>query len=123
MILVIGILIAGGIFVLRKEKGNSEAAEPLNNVSIVDGIQIIEVSAKGGYRPKNSIAQAGIPTVLRMKTQSTFDCSGAFRIPSMSYSTFLPQTGTTDIELGSPEVGTLNAMCGMGMYRLSIEFK
>lgn len=122
VIFVIGVLIAGGILVV-KNGGGGDSDAPANNVSIVDGVQIVEVSAKGGYRPKKSVAQAGIPTIPRVKTSSTFDCSRAFRIPSMNYNTILPQSGNTDIDLGSPTAGTLNAMCSMGMYRLSVEFK
>ncbi|KKU49854.1 MAG: hypothetical protein A3F53_00685 [Candidatus Zambryskibacteria bacterium RIFCSPHIGHO2_12_FULL_48_10] len=121
VIIVIGIVAAGIIFLWRSVPAQDSL--PANNVSIVDGVQIIEISAKGGYRPKNSVAEAGLPTILRMKTGGTFDCSLSLRIPKRNVSMFLPQTGTTDIDLGTPEAGTLDGFCSMGMYRFAVEFK
>ena len=102
--------------------GNSEALDG-NNVSIVDGVQIIEIDAKGGYTPRKSVAKAGIPTVLRFNTKGTFDCSLSIRIPSMGISQILPQTGSTDINIPNPESKTLQGMCGMGMYPFEIDFQ
>ncbi|MFA6386389.1 MAG: cupredoxin domain-containing protein [Candidatus Paceibacterota bacterium] len=95
----------------------------VNNVSIVDGEQIIEIQAKGGYTPRKSIAKAGIPTILRMNTKGTFDCSSSIRIPSMNFFKSLPQSGVTDIDLGTQKAGVLNGSCGMGMYPFEIEFQ
>lgn len=94
-----------------------------NNVSIVEGKQIIEIQAKGGYTPRKSIAKAGIPTVLRFNTNGTFDCSSSVRIPSMNIFKSLPQSGSTDIDLGTQKAGTLNGSCGMGMYPFEISFQ
>ncbi len=98
-------------------------AQPVQNVAIVDGRQVIDLTAKGGYSPEQSVAKAGIPTVLRVSTKGTFDCSSAIRIPSMNISKNLPQSGVTEIDLGSPQLGTLQGTCGMGMYPFAIEFK
>lgn len=95
----------------------------VNNVSIVDGKQIIEIQAKGGYTPRKSIAKAGIPTILRMNTNGTFDCSSSIRIPSMNLFKSLPQSGVTDIDLGTQIAGTLNGSCGMGMYPFEVDFQ
>ncbi len=94
-----------------------------NNVTIVDGKQIIEINAKGGYQPRKSIAKAGIPTIIRFNTKGTFDCSSSVRIPSMNISKLLPQTGSTDIDIGSGKLGTLQGSCGMGMYPFEVEFQ
>ncbi len=95
----------------------------VNNVSVVDGKQIIEINAKGGYTPRKSFAKSGIPTILRFNTKGTFDCSSSVRIPSMNISKILPQSGVTDIDLGTQKTGTLNGSCGMGMYPFEIEFQ
>lgn len=94
-----------------------------NNVAIVDGKQIITISARGGYSPKVSIAKAGVKTVIRFKTNGTFDCSSSVRIPSLSISKSLPATGETDIDLGVQNVGTLNGTCSMGMYNFEVKFE
>ena len=119
-ILVAVVLIVGAILFTR---GDTNTNVDANNVSVVNGKQIIEIRAKGGYQPRKSIAQAGLPTILRFDTNGTFDCSSSVRIPSLNISQILPQAGETDIDLGLPQIGTLQGMCGMGMYRFEIEFK
>jgi len=125
--IIIAVGLIGGALMLTKS-GNVNTAEPLpnvnniSNVTIVDGKQIIEIRAKGGYSPRNSVAKAGMPTILRFDTSGTFDCSSAVRIPSMNISRNLPASGTTDIDLGNPKLGTLQGTCGMGMYPFQIEF-
>jgi len=115
-------LIAGVVLLGRGGSSNTPVAEA-NNVSIVDGKQIITISAKGGYQPRKSIAKAGIPTIIRFDTNGTFDCSSAVRIPSMNISKNLPQSGTTDIDIGTQQIATLQGTCGMGMYPFEIEFQ
>ncbi|MDB5204709.1 MAG: hypothetical protein JWP09_737 [Candidatus Taylorbacteria bacterium] len=118
--IVVAVVIIGGAFMLSK--GGSKDALA-NNVSVIDGKQIIEISAKGGYHPLKSTAKAGMPTVLRFDTNGTFDCSSSVRIPSMDISQTLPQTGTTDIDLGTPSVASIQGTCGMGMYRFQVDFQ
>jgi plastocyanin domain-containing protein len=93
-------------------------------VQIVDGKQIIEVNARGGYNPRDITAKAGVPTILRMKTSGTFDCSSAFVIPSLQIQKMLPATGVTDFEIPAQAPGsTMHGTCGMGMYSLQINFQ
>jgi len=121
---VAAFLIIGGTlaFVLAKGSGTTDQAIEANNVTIVDGKQVIDLTAKGGYSPLRSVAQAGTPTILRVSTKGTFDCSSAIRIPSMDISKNLASSGVTEIELGTPQVGTLQGTCGMGMYPFEIDF-
>ncbi len=124
--IIVAAAIIGGAIIFTSKGNSSQVADTstnANNVSIVDGKQIVEVSAKGGYHPKNSIAKGGIPTVLRFTTNGTFDCSSSVRIPSMGISKNLPPAGSTDIDLGSPQVATLQGVCGMGMYSFQIDFQ
>jgi plastocyanin domain-containing protein len=103
--------------------GVASVQVPANNVSIIDGVQIVEIQARGGYWPRKSIAKAGVPTVLRFDTKGTFDCSSSIRIPSMGVSKVLPQTGSTDIDLGEQATSTLSGSCGMGMYPFEVSFE
>jgi hypothetical protein len=98
------------------------AGMKIDNVSVVDDVQIVELQAKGGYWPRKSVAQAGVPTILRFNTKGTFDCSSYIRIPSLKIAKALPQTGQTDIDLGIQEKGVFRGSCGMGMYPFEIEF-
>jgi hypothetical protein len=73
-IIIAGLIIAGAIILSKNISNNSQPTNTnnqvvnANNVSIVDGKQIIEIGAKGGYAPRISVAKAGIPTVLRFTT-------------------------------------------------------
>ena len=123
IIITVAILIGAGIlFVADPTSVVNTKQEDVQNVSIVDGKQIITIRAKGGYTPRVSTAQAGIPTVVRFDTKGTFDCSASVRIPSADVSELLPNSGTKDIDLGIQKVGTLQGSCGMGMYPFEIHF-
>jgi plastocyanin domain-containing protein len=123
-IIFAGILIGGAIMLTRSGPSNtSSSIANVNNVSIVDGKQIITIDAKGGYQPEKSLAKAGVSTIIRFVTNGAFDCSSSIRIPSMGIYKTLPQTGNTDIEIGTPQVTTLNGTCGMGMFRFEVDFQ
>lgn len=123
--IIIAVVLIGGAIMLTKNSGGSRTAEKENvhNVTMIDGKQIIEIKAKGGYNPRVSMAKAGVPTILRFNTNGTFDCSASVRIPSMNISEVLQNSGTKDIELGNPKLGTLQGTCGMGMYPFQINFQ
>jgi plastocyanin domain-containing protein len=116
------VLIVGAL-VFTQGSSPPDNSAPVNNVTVVDGKQIIEIRAKGGYQPRKSVAKAGIPTVLRFNTSGTFDCSSYVRIPSLNLSKALPQSGSTDIDINSTNPGTLKGTCGMGMYPFEVEFR
>lgn len=120
--IIIAFVLIGGVLVLGKNKNQNEYVFE-NNVSVVDGKQIIEIKANNGYHPEKSLAKAGIPTIIRFNGSGTFDCSSFVRIPEKNISQNLSQTGTTDIDLGVPSVGVMNGFCGMGMYPFEIEFQ
>lgn len=118
---IIALALIGGAIALSRTTSSSDGPT-INNVAIVDGVQIIDLTAKGGYTPRKSTAKSGIPTTLRVNTNGTIDCSSSIRIPSMDISQNLPQSGVTEIALGSPSAGVLNGTCGMGMYPFEINF-
>lgn len=123
MVSVIVIVVAIFFVGRNNNAGNSAPAEIANNVTVVDGKQIIEISAKGGYSPKVSTAKAGLPTVVKVTTKATFDCSSALTIPSLNYRKNLPPSGETTIDLPAQAAGsTLQGICAMGMYNFSIKF-
>ena len=118
----IAIVLIIGAFVLSKGNNSGDVAAA-NNVTIVDGKQIIEIKAKGGYEPKKSVAKAGIPTILRFETSGTFDCSSSIRISSLGINKNLPQSGSTDIDIGIAKATNIQGTCGMGMYPFQIDFQ
>ncbi|OGG41125.1 hypothetical protein A2118_03570 [Candidatus Kaiserbacteria bacterium GWA2_50_9] len=121
--LIISATLIGGAMILTLNKPSAQSEPLVNNVSVVDGQQIIDITAKGGYTPRTSTAKAGIPTILRFHTSGTFDCSSYIRIPSMGVNRTLPSTGTVDIPVTNPQAGALIGMCGMGMYPFQVNFQ
>lgn len=124
---IIGVLGAmfflGGAYFLVNSNVDEGGGSVEENVTVEDGRQIIEITAKGGYWPRNSVAKAGMPTTLRVETEGSFDCSSSLVIPDINYRGNLPITGSTDIELPEQKAGTiLQGFCGMGMYNFSISF-
>lgn len=94
-----------------------------NNVQEIDGKQIIDLSAKGGYSPRVTIAKAGMETVLRVQTKNTYDCSSAIVIPEINYRSRLTPSGVTEIKIPAQAVGkNIRGFCAMGMYNFNIQF-
>lgn len=120
---LIAAVFIGGAVLLTGSSSSTPPTAAVDNVTLVDGKQIIDVQVKGGYTPRITAAKAGIPTVLRLNTSGTFDCSSAVRIPSMGISKNLPPSGTTEIDLGTPQVATIQGVCAMGMYSFQIQFQ
>ena len=123
--ITIAVLLIGGAFFLTRNSGTSDESSigATDNVSIVDGTQIVTISARGGYSPKVTSAQADIPTVIKVATTSTFDCSAALVIPSLNYRKNLPPSGETLIEVPPQKAGVVvQGLCAMGMYNFRIRF-
>lgn len=121
-VLIAGILI-GGAIMLSSSSGGQQSGASANNVSVADGKQIVEIGVKGGYSPNVSMAKADMPTILRMATQGSFDCSSAVVIPSIGYKANLPASGVTDIEVPPQKSGTvLQGRCAMGMKNFQVRF-
>lgn len=121
LVIGLGVIFVGG----SKSKDNTNTAtnQVAQNSVIKDGVQYITINAKSGYSPKVSTAQAGIPTKIIVKTNGTYDCSASLAIHSIGYQKILPQTGETEIDIGTQKVGeTLQGVCGMGMFSFQIKF-
>lgn len=118
------VLIVWAFWVVSAKPGTDTGTTTAPTATIVDGKQIIDITAKGGYTPRVVVAKAGIPTVLRMKTNGTFDCSASVVIPKLSYQKFLQPSGTEDIAISAEQAqGTLQGLCAMGMYNFQIKFE
>ena len=123
-IIIAAFLIGGAmIFTWGNQNSNNTDLQAGNNVIMVDGKQVITINAKGGYFPRVTAAKADTPTVIKMNTQGTFDCSSAISIPSLGYRNNLPPSGETLIDVPPQKSGTvMRGLCAMGMYNFSINF-
>ena len=94
----------GGAIIFARNGAKTDTAVSQSNISIIDGKQIIEIDAKGGYSPSVTVAKADTPTIIKVKTQGTFDCSSALVIQSIGYRANLPPSGETLIEVPPAEI-------------------
>lgn len=119
------IVVIGFVFLIGSGNNNSAGVKGAssNVVSTSGDKQIIEVIVQGGYSPRTINAKAGVPTIIRMKSDGAYGCERAFRIPSLGISKNLPSSGNTDIEITSQKAGiSLRGSCSMGMYSFVINF-
>lgn len=119
------IVVIGFVFLIGSGNNNSADVKGAssNVVSTSGDKQIIEVTVSGGYSPRTINAKAGVPTIIRMKSDGAYGCERAFRIPSLGISKTLPASGNTDIEITSQNAGTsLRGSCSMGMYSFVVNF-
>lgn len=118
-IISVGLVLAIGVIFY----GGSDDYTAGKNVEIRDGIQYVKIDAKGGYLPKVSIAQSGIPTRLILNTKGTYDCSSVVVIKSINYEKILPPDGETEVDIGTGKTGeTIQGLCGMGMYNFQVKY-
>jgi len=119
---IIGAILVVLVFIMAKNGGNGSTPDT-SVVTNQDNKQIVAIKAKDGYKPSKIQAKAEQPTILKLATDSTFDCSSSFTIPSLKIYKNLPQTGVTEIEIPAQKSGSeLSLICSMGMYRSSIIF-
>lgn len=118
----LSLLMLMGMFTLANR--NSGETGTNDNVKNIDQEQIITIKAKGGYYPRTTKAKANIPSIIRMDTNGTYDCSAALTIPAIDYNTFLPANGETDIKVPPQAPGTtIRGVCSMGMYSFTVKFE
>lgn len=122
--IIISIVLIGGTlyFVSGRSTPSGGEAVQSQNVEIKDGVQYVTVTAKGGYSPRVTQIQSGIPTKLVVKTDGTYDCSASLVVRSVGFQKILQPTGEEVIDLGTPKSGEkVQGVCGMGMYNFQIK--
>lgn len=118
------VLILWAFWVVSPGSPAGAGADATPVATIVDGIQVVDITAKGGYSPRVVTAKAGVPTILRVRTLGTFDCSASLVIPKLSYQTFLQPSGIQEVPISAEQArGTLQGLCAMGMYNFQIKFE
>lgn len=118
-------VVGGGWYVCAKSGVSTGSPAPAAPTAVVstDGKQVFEIMVKDGYQPHEITAKAGVPVVLKMKTQGTFDCSTVFTVPKLGIRTQLQPTGEALIEIPAQKTGdSVYGVCGMGMDTLVIKF-
>lgn len=127
LIVLLGAIFAFGVVVFGTKGGSTERPDNGSQAavaSMVDGVQYIDIQARGGYAPRTTKAKANTASVLRVTTENTYDCSSSLVVPSLDYREFLKPTGTVEIPIPADKaIGTLEGLCSMGMYRFEVVFE
>jgi sulfite exporter TauE/SafE len=83
----------------------------------VNGVQVLKIDAtSGGYSPSSIAAKAGVPTKVVFHTDNTRSCIVYTTFPSIGKQVVLPDSGDTEVDLGTLAAGEIPISCSMGMY-------
>lgn len=90
----------------------------VNYPPIKNGIQQVYINVEPfGYKPDSIILKQGVPTSLTLKTNNTYSCAIAFRIPALGIGVNLQPTGEELIKIPPLKKGNYIYTCSMGMYQ------
>ena len=107
----------------NNNNNNNTSSNITDNVTEVNGKQIIKIKVDSGYSPSTTNAKAGVPTQIEFDGGSGYDCSHGVNIPSIGYSGRVPTNSSIFTDLGNQAVGSvLSGTCSMGMYNFTINF-
>ena len=82
---------------------------------LAGGVQRLEVTVKGGYRPEVIRVRQGVPVELTFDRQETGDCTSRVVFPDFRASATLPADQRTTVRLDPAEAGEFGFACGMNM--------
>jgi plastocyanin domain-containing protein len=81
------------------------------------GVQVIDVTVKGGYQPASITAEAGRPIRLNFTRRESTPCGEEVVLPEFGRRAHLPEDRTIPIEVTPQEPGEYEFTCGMNMYK------
>ena len=81
------------------------------------GVQVIDVTVKGGYQPASITAEAGRPVRLNFTRRESTPCGEEVVLPEFGRRAHLPQDKTVAIEVTPQAPGEYEFTCGMNMYK------
>jgi plastocyanin domain-containing protein len=81
------------------------------------GLQEVDVTVKGGYRPASIIVKAGQPVRLNFTRREASLCGEEVVIPDFGKRAHLPENVTVTVEITPQEPGQYEFTCGMNMYK------
>jgi plastocyanin domain-containing protein len=117
---IVWVLVSGN----NSDSQNKTADTNVNTVAQQGNQQRIKILARGGYTPSQINAVANKDTVLEFETKGTYDCSSSISIPALNYRTNLPPTGSTEVKISAAQAkDSIEILCGMGMYRATVNFE
>jgi plastocyanin domain-containing protein len=93
-------------------KGEAVAAQ-----SGAGGLQVVDVTVKGGYQPASIVAKAGRPVRLNFTRRESTPCGEEVVLPEFGKRAHLPEGRTVPVEVTPERPGEYEFTCGMNMYK------
>ena len=81
------------------------------------GLQVVDVTVKGGYQPAAIVAKAGRPLRLNFTRRESTPCGEEVVLPGFGRRAHLPEGETVAVEMTPAEPGEYEFTCGMNMYK------
>jgi plastocyanin domain-containing protein len=81
------------------------------------GVQVIDVTVKGGYQPASITAEAGRPIRLNFTRRESTPCGEEVVLPEFGRRAHLPENKTVAVEVTPERPGEYEFTCGMNMYK------
>jgi plastocyanin domain-containing protein len=91
--------------------------ETVSAQSGAGGVQVIDVTVKGGYQPAQITAEAGRPIRLNFTRRESTPCGEEVVLPEFGRRAHLPENKTVGIEVTPERPGEYEFTCGMNMYK------
>ena len=91
--------------------------EAVSAAGAAGGLQVVDVTVKGGYQPASIIAQAGQPLRLNFTRRESSLCGEEVVLPEFGRRAHLPENRTVPVEIVPEQPGEYEFTCGMNMYR------
>src|SRR6266508_316391 len=80
-----------------------------------DGVQRVEVTVRGGYRPDVIRVRQGVPLEMVFDRQESGECTSRVVFPDFAVSAALPAFARTTVRLDPVRAGSFGFACGMNM--------
>ena len=81
------------------------------------GVQVVDVTVKGGYQPASIEAQAGRTLRLNFTRREATPCGEEVVFPEFGRRAHLPEGDSVSVEVTPTEPGVYEFTCGMNMYK------
>ena len=81
------------------------------------GLQVVDVTVKGGYQPSAIEVKAGRPLRLNFTRREASMCGEEVVLPEFGRRAHLPENRTVGIEVTPERPGEYEFTCGMNMYK------
>lgn len=81
------------------------------------GIQVVEVTVRGGYQPASIVAEVGRPLRLNFTRRESTPCGEEVVLPEFGRRAHLPEDKTVPVEVTPERPGEYEFTCGMNMYK------